>query len=146
MDNQKKNKKLKSSLVAVCLDVHLFTFPVPDPHTSLLSLRSSSSLPSSTNTRRLLARYKITATLSQTRIHQEEKTMARMEMRTREAPMEWEREQDRNLPNIFSNPQLPAYQTTTPAISNGQQQKPFGFGASVQRGSSFSSNRKIPCC
>ncbi|KAK3817998.1 MAG: Di-sulfide bridge nucleocytoplasmic transport domain-containing protein [Linnemannia elongata] len=67
--------------------------------------------------------------------------MARMEMRTREAPMEWEREQDRNLPNIFSNPQLPAYQTTTPAISNGQQQKPFGFGASVQRGSSFSSNQ-----
>ncbi|KAG9070374.1 hypothetical protein KI688_009711 [Linnemannia hyalina] len=67
--------------------------------------------------------------------------MARMEMRTREAPMEWEREQDRNLPNIFSNPQPPADHTTTPATSNGQQQKPFGFGASVQRGSSFVSNQ-----
>ncbi|KAF9145785.1 hypothetical protein BGX30_006841 [Mortierella sp. GBA39] len=64
-----------------------------------------------------------------------------MEMRTREAPMEWEREQDRNLPNIFSTPQPPADQTTTPATSNGQQQKPFGFGASVQRGSSFMSNQ-----
>ncbi|KAF9546352.1 hypothetical protein EC957_009841 [Mortierella hygrophila] len=67
--------------------------------------------------------------------------MARMEMRTREAPMEWEREQDRNLPNIFSNPQPLADQTTTPTTSNGQQQKPFGFGASVQRGSSFASNQ-----
>ncbi|OAQ35965.1 hypothetical protein K457DRAFT_120706 [Linnemannia elongata AG-77] len=67
--------------------------------------------------------------------------MARMEMRTREAPMEWEREQDRNVPNIFSNPQPLAEQTTTPATSNGQHQKPFLFGASVQRGSSFASNQ-----
>ncbi|KAF9141087.1 hypothetical protein BG015_001406 [Linnemannia schmuckeri] len=68
--------------------------------------------------------------------------MARMEMRTREAPMEWEREQDRNLPNIFSSPQPPA-ETTTPATSNGQQQQQqrlFGFGG-VQRGSSFASNQ-----
>lgn len=62
-------------------------------------------------------------------------------MRTREAPMEWEREQDRNVPNIFSNPQPLAEQTTTPATSNGQHQKPFLFGASVQRGSSFASNQ-----
>ncbi|KAF8946366.1 hypothetical protein BGZ47_000706 [Haplosporangium gracile] len=68
--------------------------------------------------------------------------MTRMEMRTREAPMEWEREQDRNLPNIFSSPQPPA-ETTTPATSNGQQhqqQRLFGLDG-VQRGSSFASNQ-----
>ncbi|KAG0374227.1 hypothetical protein BGX24_010657 [Mortierella sp. AD032] len=76
--------------------------------------------------------------------------MSRMEMRTREAPMEWEREQDRGVPNIFSNPQ-PAdasAQSATPATSNQQQQqqqqqqRPFGFGGaggSAQRGSSFAS-------
>ncbi|CAO3567590.1 unnamed protein product [Mortierella alpina] len=31
--------------------------------------------------------------------------MSRMTIRTREAPMDWEREHDRNLPNIFSAPQ-----------------------------------------
>ncbi|KAG0295927.1 hypothetical protein BGZ96_010618 [Linnemannia gamsii] len=65
--------------------------------------------------------------------------MSRMEMRSREAPMEWEREQDRNLPNIFSSPQPPA-ETTTAGPSNGQQQRPFGSGG-VQRGSSFTSNQ-----
>ncbi|KAF9133487.1 hypothetical protein BGW39_009677 [Mortierella sp. 14UC] len=64
--------------------------------------------------------------------------MARMEMRTREAPMEWEREQDRNVPNIFANPQQPgdSLQTATPATTSNQQQKPFEFGG-PQRGSSF---------
>ncbi|KAF9904076.1 hypothetical protein EC991_003109 [Linnemannia zychae] len=67
--------------------------------------------------------------------------MARMEMRSREAPMEWEREQDRNVPNIFANPQQQptdsSLLTTTPATSN-QQQRPFGFGG-AQRESSFAS-------
>lgn len=55
--------------------------------------------------------------------------------------MEWEREQDRNLPNIFSSPQPPV-ESTTPGPSNGQQQRPFGSGG-IQRGSSFASNRKF---
>ncbi|KAF9096172.1 hypothetical protein BGX29_005547 [Mortierella sp. GBA35] len=67
--------------------------------------------------------------------------MARMEMRSREAPMEWEREQDRNLPNIFANPPQPVDPHASPLTSNQQQQHqqqtPFGFG--VQRGSSFAS-------
>ncbi|KAG0273879.1 hypothetical protein BGZ95_010322 [Linnemannia exigua] len=73
--------------------------------------------------------------------------MARMEMRSREAPMEWEREQDRNIPNIFSKPQLAddSAQSATPATSHQQQQKqqtPFHFGGGgggAQRGSSFAS-------
>ncbi|KAF9929462.1 hypothetical protein FBU30_001535 [Linnemannia zychae] len=66
--------------------------------------------------------------------------MTRMELRSREAPMEWEREQDKNLPNIFSHPlpsEPPLSQTTTIHNKQQQQQKPFGFSGS--RGSSFAS-------
>ncbi|KAG0008275.1 hypothetical protein BGZ80_003626 [Entomortierella chlamydospora] len=50
--------------------------------------------------------------------------MARMTMRTREAPMDWEREHDRNLPNIFSTPQpLESEKASGPPA---QRSSPFG--------------------
>ncbi|KAF9352266.1 hypothetical protein BGX26_009899 [Mortierella sp. AD094] len=50
--------------------------------------------------------------------------MARMTMRTREAPMDWEREHDRNLPNIFSTPQpLESEEASGPLT---QRSSPFG--------------------
>ncbi|ORZ04038.1 Di-sulfide bridge nucleocytoplasmic transport domain-domain-containing protein [Lobosporangium transversale] len=66
--------------------------------------------------------------------------MARMTMRTREAPMEWEREQDRNLPNIFATatPQpLDSQSGTAPESFISDRGR--GTQSFQQRESSFSS-------
>ncbi|KAF9573684.1 Ca(2+)-dependent cysteine protease [Mortierella alpina] len=69
--------------------------------------------------------------------------MSRMTIRTREAPMDWEREHDRNLPNIFSAPQPLESEPTTKSHDAGQSGA-FGSTSSdsnrqLHKDSSFSS-------
>ncbi|KAF9961771.1 hypothetical protein BGZ72_002010 [Mortierella alpina] len=68
--------------------------------------------------------------------------MSRMTIRTREAPMDWEREHDRNLPNIFSAPQPLDSEQTTKSHEPGPS---FAFGSTssdsnrLHKDASFSS-------